>query len=104
MLIETGLVVDGLARVLGVAGQRQGLGLAEGGRSPDLDLLVGVNLEDGRLVSRWFPERSLRALRAQDVEELLTPFRAALAAPLAEVLPLEVPVFRMTHQQSLFPG
>lgn len=103
MLIETGLVVDGLARVLGVAGQRQGLGLAEGGRSPDLDLLVGVNLEDGRF-SRWFPERSLRALRAQDVEDLLTPFRAALAAPLAEVLPLEVPVFRMTHQQSLFPG
>lgn len=45
VLIETGLVVDGLAGVLGVASQRQGLGLTEGRRGPDLELLVGVNLK-----------------------------------------------------------
>lgn len=45
VLVQTGLVVNGLARVLGVAGQSEGLGAAERGRGPDLGLLVGVNLE-----------------------------------------------------------
>lgn len=46
VLVQAGLVVDGLAGVLGVASQTQGLGLAEGGRGPDLGLLVGVNLKN----------------------------------------------------------
>lgn len=44
VLVQTGLVVNGLARVLGVAGQSEGLGAAERGRGPDLGLLVGVHL------------------------------------------------------------
>lgn len=44
VLIQTRLVVGGLAGVLGVAGQSEGLRAAERGRSSDLGLLVGMNL------------------------------------------------------------
>lgn len=88
VLIETGLVVDGLARVLGVASQRQGLGLAEGGRSPDLDLLVGVNLEHGRLVSKWFSYWSLRVLRAEVVRLVTYALQGGLRGGLGRGLAL----------------
>lgn len=44
VLIQARLVVGRLAGVLGVAGQSEGLGATERGRSSDLGLLVGVNL------------------------------------------------------------
>lgn len=44
VLIKAGLVLDSLAEVLGVPGKSEGLRAAEGGRSSDLGLLVGVNL------------------------------------------------------------
>lgn len=45
VLIETGLVGDRLAGVLGSPGQLESLGAVEGGRGADLGLLVGVDLE-----------------------------------------------------------
>lgn len=43
--IEAGLVVDGLAVVLGSTRQDQGLGAVEGGRESDLAGLLGVSLQ-----------------------------------------------------------
>lgn len=51
VLIKAGLVLDGLAEVLGVPGKSEGLRAAEGGRSSDLGLLVGVNLVEGSMIS-----------------------------------------------------
>lgn len=51
VLIKAGLVLDGLAKVLGVPGKSEGLRAAEGGRSSDLGLLVGVNLVEGSMIS-----------------------------------------------------
>lgn len=45
VLIETGLVRNRLARVLGSPRQLKSLGAVEGGRVSDLGLLVGVNLQ-----------------------------------------------------------
>ena len=44
VLIEADGVGDGLAGVLGGAGELEGLGLVEGGRGPDLALLLAVDL------------------------------------------------------------
>lgn len=44
VLVETGLVRDRLAGVLGGAGDNESLGAVEGGRVADLGLLVGVGL------------------------------------------------------------
>ena len=46
MLIEAGGVGDGLAGVLGGAGELERLGAVEGGRVPGLALLLAVDLED----------------------------------------------------------
>lgn len=51
VLIEAGLVLDGLAEVLGVPGKSEGLGAAERGRGSDLGLLVGVDLVEGSIIS-----------------------------------------------------
>lgn len=45
VLIETGRMGDRLARVLGGTRQLEGLGPVEGGRGPDLVVLVAVDLE-----------------------------------------------------------
>lgn len=50
MLIQAGLMVGRLARVLGVACEGEGLGATERGRSSDLGLPVGVNLQYDTLV------------------------------------------------------
>jgi hypothetical protein len=48
VLVQAGLVVDGLAVVLGSARQLEGLGAVEGGRQSDLALGLAVGaLEDG---------------------------------------------------------
>lgn len=52
MLIKTGLVVDGLAGILGVASEDEGLRATERGVRPDLGLLVGVDLK-GEDISSW---------------------------------------------------
>jgi len=51
VLIETGLVRNRLARVLGSPRQLKSLGAVEGGRVSDLGLLVGVNTLEGSLGS-----------------------------------------------------
>lgn len=51
VLIKAGLMLDGLAEVLGVPGKSEGLRAAEGGRSSDLGLLVGVNLVNESMIS-----------------------------------------------------
>jgi hypothetical protein len=45
VLIETGSMGDRLARVLGGTRELEGLGPVEGGRGPDLVVLVGMNLK-----------------------------------------------------------
>lgn len=72
VLIETGLVRDRLARVLGGARQDEGLGAVEGRRGADLGLLVGVHL---RAVSS--------CSKIERRSKSLTPLRAAWAAFLA---------------------
>lgn len=107
VLIQARLVVDSLAGVLGVTGQTESLGLAEGGRGSDLGLLVGVDLKNRVSSAKKDFDASMR-LQVVDGAirqlSLLTPFRAALAAVwafLEPALPL-VPDHSMTHQQSPF--
>lgn len=54
VLIEARLVRDRLAGVFGSPGHLQGLGAVEGGRVPDLGLLLGVSLERVVLVGERF--------------------------------------------------
>jgi hypothetical protein len=72
VLIETGNVRDGLAGVLGRAGELEGLGAVEGRRETDLADLLRVHL---RIVSTRFDGW-------KRIGEL-TPFKADLAAALA---------------------
>lgn len=86
VLIQAGLVEDGLAKVLGVAGQSEGLGAAERGRRADLVLLVRVHLERILISTNGSPSDSSQHDHvAQDADRcnLLTPFSADFAAALA---------------------
>lgn len=92
VLIKAGLVLNGLAEVLGVPGKSEGLRAAEGGRGSDLGLLVGVNLVEDSMVSENSDAR--RFVSRHSPLSKLTPFSADLAAALAclePALPLEVP-------------
>lgn len=77
VLIETGLGNDGSTWVLWCTGELEGLGSAEGGRETDLADLVGVNLI----------ESSVSNINPNNGQEELTPFKVALAAALAFLLP-----------------
>ena len=91
VLIETGSMWDGLSWVLWCTGELEGLGAVEGSRETDLADLVGVYLS-----------RISNDIKSS-MHQLLTPFKAALAAALACLLPLPLvaaPV-KLTHQQSL---
>lgn len=91
VLIETGLMGNRLAWVFWRTGELEGLGSVEGGRETDLADLVGVDLQF--ISNRMRLEMSVE----------LTPFKAALEAALACLLPLPLtaaPV-KLTHQQSL---
>lgn len=82
VLIEAGLVLDGLAKVLGVTGESESLRETERGRSSDLGLLVRVNLVQGSMVSNG-PSLIARCLVIRRGYQSLTPFSADLAAALA---------------------
>lgn len=91
VLIETGSMGNGLSWVLWCTGELKGLGSVEGSREADLADLVGVHL------SRISNDIKF------SMHQLLTPFKAALAAALACLLPLPLvaaPV-KLTHQHSL---
>jgi hypothetical protein len=77
VLVEAGLGVDRLARVLRSTGELKGLRSVEGSRETDLADLVGVNLR----------HISFDALQMLRTIGKLTPFKAALAAAVAFLLP-----------------